>query len=441
MKNVTLLFVLLVTATLTFAEDWTLVWSDEFDKDGLPDDSKWSYDEGGSGWGNSELQYYTTSRLENASVSNGVLSITAIKESYQNNEYTSARLVTRGKGDWLYGKVEVKAKLPRGLGMWPAIWMLPTDWEYGDWPASGELDIMENVGYDSTWINSNIHTKAYNHSIGTNKGNRLEIADPWDSWHVYKIEWYRDSVSYWVDNTHIFSFANEHTGFEAWPFDKRFHLILNIAVGGSWGGANGVDDSRFPQTMQVDYVRVYQVDENIIAPVDGELVWNGDFSQGDAKWQSVGSYEGAVASGELDGETYRVSVTTPGTENWHVQFCQAGIAFEKGKTYQVSFQARSSIARDIAVAANQDVSPWTTYGKDTVSLGSATESYSFIFTMQEPTDLAGRIEFDLGGVVSEIWIDNVSVKEIEPLKIKNTVKPRTHKLQSDIRKYDLLGRQ
>ncbi|MFA6342281.1 MAG: glycoside hydrolase family 16 protein, partial [Fibrobacteraceae bacterium] len=229
MKNLSLALAaaaLITTVPQVLAQSWTLVWSDEFDGNGLPDASKWSYDEGGGGWGNGELQYYTTSRAENASVANGVLSITARKETYQSNAYTSARLVTAGKGDWLYGKVEVKAKLPRGRGMWPAIWMLPTDWEYGDWPASGEFDIMENVGYDSTCINSNIHTRAYNHTIGTNKGDKVYLVDPWDTWHVYKIEWYADSVSYWVDDTHIFSFANENTGYTTWPFDKRFHLIL-----------------------------------------------------------------------------------------------------------------------------------------------------------------------------------------------------------------------
>jgi len=168
-------------------------------------------------------------------------------------------------------------------------------------------------------------------------------------------------------------------------------------------------------------------------------VWNGDFSQGGIKWQPVGSYEGASASGSLDGETYHVSVTTPGTQNWHVQFSQVNIPFEKGKTYQVSFNARASVARDIAVAANQNVSPWTTYGKDTVSLSTTMESYSFSFTMQEPTDLKGRIEFDLGGVVSEIWIDDVSVREINSTGIKPILKPQ--KLRQLLRQYDLLGRQ
>jgi hypothetical protein len=184
---------------------------------------------------------------------------------------------------------------------------------------------------------------------------------------------------------------------------------------------------------------VYQ---NVVTPTpppDGELVWNGDFSQGDLKWQPVGSYEGASASGSLDGETYHVSVTTLGTENWHVQFNQTDIPFEQGKTYEVSFRARASVARDIAVAANQNVSPWVTYGKDTVSLSTTMESYSFSFTMQEPTDLTGRIEFDLGGTVSEIWIDDVSVKEISSTGIRPMLKPKS--LWQILRQYDLLGRQ
>lgn len=302
-------WIFLISFSMISAQEWIPVWSDEFEYTGLPDPAKWGYDVGGGGYGNQELQYYTESRLENASVGNGMLSITAKKESYGGNNYTSARLVTRGKGDWLYGKVEVRAKLPRGRGMWPAIWLLPTDWAYGNWPASGELDMMENVGYDSTRVHSNIHTQSYNHTIQTNKGDNVTLVDPWDTWHVYRLEWYPDSVSYWVDDTHIFRFANEGTGFAEWPFDKRFHLILNIAVGGTWGGAEGVDDSRFPQSMYVDYVRVFQQDTSqnggVTPPPEGELVWNGGFSQAALRWEPVGYYEAAYASGTVDQETYK----------------------------------------------------------------------------------------------------------------------------------------
>jgi beta-glucanase (GH16 family) len=241
-------------------KDMVLVWSDEFNVNGLPDASKWSYDTEGNatGWGNNEAQYYTSGRLANTEVKDGFLHITAIKESYEDHDYTSARLVTRLKGDWLYGRVEVKAKLPDGRGMWPAIWMLPTDWVYGGWPASGEIDIMENVGYNPYVIVASAHTESYNHSIGTQKSASTTIATCYSDFHVYALEWEVTEYRVYVDDNLYFTFKNEGTGYKAWPFDKRFHLLLNVAVGGNWGGAQGIDNSIFPRTMVVDYVRVYQ---------------------------------------------------------------------------------------------------------------------------------------------------------------------------------------
>ena len=240
--------------------DMVLVWSDEFDYNGLPDSKKWSYDTEGNatGWGNNESQYYTASRLKNAEVKDGFLSITAHREDFEGFKYTSARLVTRQKGDWLYGRVEVKAKLPDGRGMWPAIWMLPTDWSYGGWPASGEIDIMENIGYDPYKIVGTVHTEAYNHMIGTQKGATTNVQSCYGDFHIYAIEWEVREIRFYVDDLHYFTFTNECTGYKAWPFDKRFHLLLNVAVGGNWGGMQGIDDSIFPRSMIVDYVRVYQ---------------------------------------------------------------------------------------------------------------------------------------------------------------------------------------
>lgn len=237
---------------------WRLVWSDEFNYTGLPDANHWGYDVGGSGWGNNELEYYTDHRAENARVENGNLVIEARRENYGGRPYTSARLVTRGHGDWLYGRFEARAKLPGGRGTWPAIWMLPTDWAYGGWPASGELDIMEMVGFDVNNIHGTTHTKSYNHLIGTQRTATTWVGDSTSAFHTYAAEWSADRIDVFVDGNRYFSFANEHTGFSAWPFDKRFHLILNLAVGGSWGGVKGVDDGAFPQRMEVDYVRVYQ---------------------------------------------------------------------------------------------------------------------------------------------------------------------------------------
>lgn len=247
-------------------DEYVPVWCDEFDYDGLPLNSKWSYDVGGHGWGNNELQYYTESDLDNAKVENGYLTITAIKEEFSSNDYTSARLVTREKGDWLYGKIQVKAKLPSGTGTWPAIWMLPTDWSYGGWPYSGEIDIMEHVGYEENKLYSTIHTGAYNHSLGTQIGFDYTDTTLESEFHVYEIIWEPGTIKSYIDGIEYASFLYDPDQSEgvkisdAWPFDEEFHLILNIAVGGSWGGQQGVDSEIWPQEMVIDYVRVYQKD-------------------------------------------------------------------------------------------------------------------------------------------------------------------------------------
>jgi len=240
--------------------NYELVWSDEFNYSGLPDGKKWSYDTDGNagGWGNNEAQHYTSARLKNAEVKGGYLYINAIKEDFEGKKYTSARLITKGKGDWLYGKIEVRAKLPDGRGMWPAIWMLPTDWIYGGWPASGEIDIMENVGYDPYVIVGSAHTESYNHVKGTHKNAKITISDCYTEFHNYIVEWEANEYRVYVDDKLYFTFKNEGTGYKAWPFDKRFHLLLNVAVGGNWGGSKGIDDTIFPRTMVVDYVKVYQ---------------------------------------------------------------------------------------------------------------------------------------------------------------------------------------
>ena len=242
----------------TTSHERKLGWSDEFNYTGLPDSTKWSYDTGGHGWGNNEKQYYTQKKTENASVKNGVLSITAIKEAFDGASYTSARLVSKNKGDWKYGRFEIRAKMPKGRGLWPAIWMLPTNWKYGNWPESGEIDIMEHVGYLPDSVFGTVHTGAYNHSIGTQKGERTFRPDLADTFHVYMLNWDEGEIRIYIDDELYFTFKNEKKTHKEWPFDQRFHLLMNIAVGGNWGGTMGIDESVFPQTMEVDYVRVYQ---------------------------------------------------------------------------------------------------------------------------------------------------------------------------------------
>lgn len=236
---------------------WKLVWSDEFDKPGLPDHKKWAYDIGGHGWGNNELQFYTEKRAENARVEDGLLIIEARKEPWEKSGYTSARLVTRGKQEWKYGKIEVRAKLPKGRGTWPAIWMLAAT-QPMRWPDDGEIDIMEHVGFDQGKVHGSVHTKKYNHVIGTQKTGNVTVPDCSEEFQVYGVEWDKDLVKISVDSKPYFEFKNELSGDDAWPFDNKLYLLLNVAVGGNWGGAQGVDETIWPQRLEVDYVRVYE---------------------------------------------------------------------------------------------------------------------------------------------------------------------------------------
>lgn len=240
-----------------------LLWSDEFDYEGLPDSTRWTYDVGDGcpnlcGWGNSELQYYTRAVKKNARVENGRLIIEAHKEKAGGSEYTSARLKSANAGSWTYGYIEVKAKLPEGRGTWPAIWMLPDSFKYGGWPSSGEIDIMEHVGFDQGTVHGTVHTGKYNHLKNTQVGSNTKVTNCNEDFHVYAINWTTDKIEFLVDGKQYHAFRNNGEGFEAWPFDHPFHLILNIAVGGGWGGREGVDESIWPQRMEIDYVRVYR---------------------------------------------------------------------------------------------------------------------------------------------------------------------------------------
>jgi beta-glucanase (GH16 family) len=241
-------------------DGWKLVWADEFDKNGMPDTTRWNYDTRGNeyGWGNNEKQWYTVAKPENCRIENGILVITARKEKTGNKEYSSARLTTKNKGDWKYGKIEVRAKLPTGNGTWPAIWMLPTENKYGGWPKSGEIDIMEHVGYNPDTVFSTVHTGKFNHMIGTQVGKKTGLPTATTEFHVYTTEWEENEIRSYVDGKHYFTFKNNGEGFEAWPFDQPFHLILNLAIGGGLGGKKGIDDSKFPHIFEIDYVRVYQ---------------------------------------------------------------------------------------------------------------------------------------------------------------------------------------
>lgn len=266
-----------------YVGNYKIIWCDEFDYEGKPNDKKWRYNEGGGGWGNQELQHYT-SLERNAYVKDGYLTITALKEKYGNNDYTSARLLS--KDSFLYGRVEIKARLPKGRGTWPALWMLPTENIYGGWPSSGEIDIMEHVGYEENLIHGTIHTERFNHMRGTQRGNSIRVNDATSAYHVYAVEWEERKLTFYVDDIEYFSYSLDDIKdvgletYDEWPFDQPFHIIMNIAIGGSWGGARGVDPNLTKAEMSIDYVRVYQKNFNMndkIAPTTPQIITEDTF--------------------------------------------------------------------------------------------------------------------------------------------------------------------
>lgn len=238
--------------------DRQLVFADEFNVSGAPDTALWTFDTGSHGWGNHELQNYTNGDPSNVVVDNGLLEITARKDSQQPKGYSSVRMVQK-KG-FLYGRLEVRAQLPEGRGLWPALWLLPDHFKYGGWPASGEIDLMENVGYNPDSVFFTIHTEQYNHIKQTQKSQGVFNKSLYTQFHDYALEWTVDELIFFMDDQEVFRFDNEHSdsGYKSWPFDQPFHLLLNIAVGGDWGGKMGIDPGAFPATMLVDYVRVFQ---------------------------------------------------------------------------------------------------------------------------------------------------------------------------------------
>ena len=254
-----------------------LVFEDDFEGTGLPDSLRWNYEEGYVR--NGELQYYTVARPENCYRQDGYLHIVVRRDSavIENGLFakqwetpvdttrstavapiTSASITTKGLAEWKYCRVEVRAKLPDGIGTWPAIWMMPADDTYGEWPKSGEMDIMENVGYELPKVHYAIHTEKYNHTKNNQKRHTVDCATVATDFHVYGFEGREDKLTWYLDGVKTYSVTKDENGWEAWPFDRPFYLILNFAFGGGWGGSQGVDLDALPQEYIIDYVRVYR---------------------------------------------------------------------------------------------------------------------------------------------------------------------------------------
>lgn len=264
----------LVRDKMPRADDWELAWGDEFDGAEL-DAAKWNIEEWEPRRVNDEDQAYTA-RNKNIRLEDSLLVIEAHREDYEGALYTSGRIQSSGKADFLYGRFEARARLPEGQGTWPAIWMLPSNpfqyattcsddegWqgssECDAWPNSGEIDILEHVGYQMNHVHGTVHTRAYYWAMWEQRKGRILLPDVANNFHVYALEWSPEKIEAFVDDTLYFTYVNEGSGWEAWPFDQPFHWILNIAVGGVWGRAGGpIDDNIFPQRLEVDWVRVYE---------------------------------------------------------------------------------------------------------------------------------------------------------------------------------------
>ncbi|MFT4993216.1 MAG: beta-glucanase (GH16 family) [Paraglaciecola sp.] len=273
-----ILSAIIVRKKVLDTQAWTLSWSDEFDYQGAPDKQKWNFDIWPARKVNDEDQTYT-SRAKNVRVEDGKLLIEAHKEAYAGAEYTSGRIHTLGKADFLYGRADIRAKLPAGQGTWSAIWMLPSDpFKYSStcqdnedwqgsascdaWPNSGEIDIMEHVGFDMHNIHGTVHNKAFYWRNWEQRKASINGENVDQAFHLYSIQWTPDSITVFFDGSPYFSYFNQSGGWQEWPFDHPYHLILNLAIGGAWGRAGGpIDDSIFPVRMEVDYVRIYQLQE------------------------------------------------------------------------------------------------------------------------------------------------------------------------------------
>ena len=404
-------------------DNWVLTWSDEFDKDSL-DMTKWTYDIGNwkldengnyetNGWGNNEQEFYTD---KNAEVSDGTLKIYAKKEQYSdpvqgNYDYTSAKLITQGKFDMCYGKVDIRARFDSGKSLWPALWMLPTDSVYGRWAASGEIDIMEGWGstpekvcgtihFGDTWPGNTYLTKDYFFTNG----------DSTENWHNYSVEWESGEIRWYIDNV-LYSTQNQWNSagraFPA-PFDQNFYLILNLAVGGTFDGIDGVaaDPATFAdgmKKMEVDYVRVYQKDGKTHIP-DEPLQ------------KSMKSYimEGGDGSVSNSDSGTSVQVNYPGDRSYSVMAALENVMVEAGKTYAVNFDITSSVNRNIELTIEN--SSYDRFMDELVYITGEKQHFDFECSFTE--NMASDLKFQLGKIDGEeiypphtIEISNLSFSE------------------------------
>ncbi|WP_394217741.1 carbohydrate binding domain-containing protein [Halobacillus trueperi] len=466
------------------ASDWSLVWNDEFLAEEI-DSDKWTYDIGNwivdeygegvaAGWGNNEKEYYTDSS-ENSYTEDGHLVIKAKKEEepitdkFGSYDYTSAKLKTKGLFSKKYGKFEAKMKLPEGQGFWPAFWMMPEDDVYGPWPTSGEIDIMEAAGGDTSNIGGTIHYgEEWPNNTYTGKEYHFPEGEDFTGYHTYSVEWEPGEIRWYVDGelyqtlNDWFSKGENQGDQYAYPapFDQEFYMILNLAVGG-WYGGDPDETTEFPGKMEVDYVRVYELTgrdyREPVEPVveeetlpedakqpleDGNFIYDQNYEKeitvvdspektlDPTYWNFLKlpdfNGQGNLTIEDVDGENFaKTAITNPGNALWSLQQIQ-NLPVLKGHTYKVSFDAKSNTTRNIMTKVSGGAERgYANYsGEKTMGLTDNLQSYEYTFTFKQDTDLAARLEFNLGSNgTAPVWIGNVRVEDITDQVGEDTSKP------------------
>ena len=417
-------------------EGYTLLWNDEFNGDSLNTDI-WSITKRQPGVTNAELQEYTDT-AENVFVKDGRLILKAIKtvDKTGKDYYTSGKVVTRKKKDFTYGKVVTRAKIPEGQGLWPAIWMMPTvETLYGTWPRGGEIDIMEILGHEPAVAHGTIH---YGMPHAQQQGSyKLENGTFADSFHEFSVEWEPGEMRFYVDDN-LYHTVNDWYSVDPGviereypaPFDQDFYMQLNLAVGGTWPGDPDETTDFVNAEFEIDYVRVYQkpeYDTNVSKPApvfrevteDGNLIYNGDFSEYDdladeINWNFILN-EGGKGQASIADNMVTITTDDGGKVDYSIQLVQKDLPLYNGKTYQLTFDACAAEARDMNVCVSGPTANYIRYMQDTpVNLTTDWVTYTYEFEMSEDNDNNGRIEFNMGCSSSnaDVFIKNVRIEEL-----------------------------
>lgn len=429
---------MLVTSCKTKApeiEGYKLLWHDEFDGKKL-DESIWNREVRPAGWTNHELQQYTEDDA-NIYVEDGKLVLRALQHKLKSGNcyYTSGKVQTSNKKSFKYGKVIARAKAPKGKGLWPAIWMMPSESKFGNWPVSGEIDIMEVLGNETNKTYGTIH---YGSPHAQKQGTYItKGADFADDFHIYEVDWEPGVFRWYIDGELFYEennwFAKSRAGekFEyPAPFNEEFFVQMNLAVGGDWPGKPGEDTDFENAKFEIDYVRVYQkefYDENVTKPAivvpepdeNGNYIHNSFFAYdeplNDGKdWSFLTASAGEGKASIVD-NCLKVETVKAGTVGHSIQVIHPGINMKKGTKYRIKFDAKADEERKIRVAITAPEVNWTRYFPDTeTTIGTDWATYTFEFTMNYDDDPFGRLEYNMGrlGSTATVYFKNVTVSEL-----------------------------